>query len=58
MTLACWLERLGVHPLAITVQARTLETYDILSIVERALTKGIPAAVMICMRRAFLEIML
>jgi hypothetical protein len=51
-------EGLNCESLAITVQARTLETYDILGIVEHALTKGIPAAVMIYLRRASPEIML
>jgi hypothetical protein len=48
LMLACWLKRLGIHPLvidkkkgltresrALAVQARTLETYDLLGIVER-----------------------
>ena len=51
--LACWLARLGIRPLvidqskgltaetrAIGVQARTLETYDMLGIVDRALPQG------------------
>jgi 2-polyprenyl-6-methoxyphenol hydroxylase-like FAD-dependent oxidoreductase len=57
LMLACWLERLGIHPLvidkkegiaresrALAVQARTLETYDLLGIVERALPQGIRVA--------------
>jgi 2-polyprenyl-6-methoxyphenol hydroxylase-like FAD-dependent oxidoreductase len=56
LMLACWLEHLGIRPLvidkkqaltetqsrALIVQARTLETYDMLGIVERALQQGIP----------------
>src|SRR5579859_2309734 len=54
LMLACWLARLGIHPLVIDkkegltresramgVQARTLETYDMLGIVERALPQGV-----------------
>lgn len=54
LMLACWLARLGIHPLvidqkegltaetrAIGVQARTLETYDILGIIDRVLPQGI-----------------
>src|SRR5438105_4118050 len=57
LMLACWLSRLGIRPLvidkkvglaresrAVAMQARTLETYDLLGIVERALPQGIPAA--------------
>src|SRR2546429_426483 len=57
LMLACWLARLGIRPLvidkkvglaresrAVAMQARTLETYDLLGIVERALPQGIPAA--------------
>jgi 2-polyprenyl-6-methoxyphenol hydroxylase-like FAD-dependent oxidoreductase len=57
LMLACWLARLGIHPLvidkkegltrdsrALAVQARTLETYDALGIVERALPQGIQVA--------------
>lgn len=54
LMLACWLARLGIRPLvidqkegltaetrAIGVQARTLETYDMLGIVKRALPQGV-----------------
>lgn len=54
LMLACWLARLGIQPLvidkkegltresrAIGVQARTLETYDMLGIVEHALPQGV-----------------
>jgi 2-polyprenyl-6-methoxyphenol hydroxylase-like FAD-dependent oxidoreductase len=57
LMLACWLARLGIHPLvidkkegltresrALAVQARTLETYDMLGIVERALPQGVRVA--------------
>jgi 2-polyprenyl-6-methoxyphenol hydroxylase-like FAD-dependent oxidoreductase len=57
LMLACWLTRLGIRPLvidkkvgltresrAIAVQARTLEIYDHLGIVERALPLGVPVA--------------
>jgi 2-polyprenyl-6-methoxyphenol hydroxylase-like FAD-dependent oxidoreductase len=57
LMLAGWLARLGVHPLvidkksgvtresrALAVQARTLETYDALGIVERALPQGVRVA--------------
>lgn len=57
LMLACWLSRLGIHPLvidkkedltresrALAVQARTLETYDTLGIVERALPQGVQVA--------------
>lgn len=57
LMLACWLARLGIHPLvidkkegltresrALAVQARTLETYDLLGIVERALPQGVQVA--------------
>ncbi|GCE10058.1 FAD-dependent monooxygenase [Dictyobacter aurantiacus] len=55
LMLACWLARLGIHPMviekkagltsesrAVGVQARTLETYDMLGIVDRALPQGVP----------------
>ncbi len=65
LMLACWLARLGIRPLvidkkkgltresrALAVQARTLETYDLLGIVERALPQGIRvAAVNILLRQ-------
>ncbi len=57
LMLACWLVRLGIRPLvidkkegltresrALAVQARTLETYDMLGIVERALPQGVRVA--------------
>ena len=57
LMLACWLARLGIHPLvidkkedltresrALAVQARTLETYDTLGIVEQALPQGVRVA--------------
>ncbi len=57
LMLACWLARLGIRPLvidkkegltresrALGVQARTLETYDMLGIVERALPQGVRVA--------------
>ena len=57
LMLACWLARLGIRPLvidkkegltresrALAVQARTLETYDLLGIVERALPQGVQVA--------------
>src|SRR6266700_3806754 len=57
LMLACWLARLGIRPLvidkkegltresrALAVQARTLETYDTLGIVERALPQGVRVA--------------
>src|SRR5215472_9750947 len=57
LMLACWLARLGIRPLvidkkkgptresrALAVQARTLETYDLLGIVDRALPQGVRVA--------------
>jgi 2-polyprenyl-6-methoxyphenol hydroxylase-like FAD-dependent oxidoreductase len=65
LMLAYWLARLGIHPLvidkkvgpiresrALAVQARTLETYDTLGIVQRALPQGVRvAAVNILLRQ-------